>query len=125
MRTPLGRVRHHGSGHAGTGHFIATRVTSVALLFLSVWFVIAASLGMADTGYLAASDFLRQPLNALGIILFVAIGFYHMALGMQEVVADYIEKPVTKAALLLLNTLACLALAAGAIFAVLYIAFGA
>ena len=130
MRTSLGKVRGHGSGHGGTGHFIAQRVTAVALLFLAPWFVISIALSkehgeMANPGYVAAIDFLAQPVNAIGVILLLAAGLYHMQIGMQEVVEDYIHKPVTKALLLMINALLCIAVGAGAVFAVLHVNFGA
>jgi succinate dehydrogenase / fumarate reductase membrane anchor subunit len=124
MRTPLGRVRHHGASGEGTGHFIAMRVTSIALALLAPWFAIAAALSIRDASYLAAIDFISHPANALGVILLVAIGLYHMSLGMQEVILDYIAKPFTKMALLFLNAAVPLLLAAGAIFAVLLVNFG-
>lgn len=125
MRTPLGRVRNHGAAHAGTGHFIAQRFTAIALIVLGVWFALAAALTMPAPSYEAARVFLASPLNALGVILLIVIAFYHMALGMQEVILDYIHRPITKTLLLLLNALVPLALGAGAVFAVLRINFGA
>ncbi len=124
MRTPLGRVRHHGAGGAGTGHFIATRVTSIALAILAPWFAVSAALSIRDASYVQALDFLSNPVNAVGAILLIAVGFYHMSIGMQEVILDYIHRPFTKMLLLLLNAFAPLVLAAGAVFAVLLVNFG-
>ncbi|MGD9979002.1 MAG: succinate dehydrogenase, hydrophobic membrane anchor protein [Hyphomonadaceae bacterium] len=124
MRTPLGRVRHHGASREGTGHFIALRVTSIALIVLATWFAISAALSIRDASYLATIDFISNPLNAVGLILLVAIGLYHMSLGMQEVIVDYILKPSTKVILLFLNVAVPLVLAVGAIFAVLLVNFG-
>jgi succinate dehydrogenase / fumarate reductase membrane anchor subunit len=124
MRTPLGRVRHHGASREGTGHFIALRVTSVALGVLAPWFVVSAALSIRDASYTATIDYLSNPVNAVGIILLIAIGLYHMSLGMQEVIVDYILKPSTKVALLFLNVAVPLVLAVGAIFAVLLVNFG-
>lgn len=124
MRTPLGRVRHHGAAREGTGHFIATRVTSIALALLAPWFAVSAALSIRDASYLATIDFISDPVNAVGVILLVAIGLYHMSLGMQEVIVDYILKPSTKMILLFLNGAFPLVLAVGAIFAVLLVNFG-
>lgn len=124
MRSPLGRVRGHGAAGEGTGHFIAQRWSAIALAILAPWFVVAAALAVRDGGYTATIDFLSDPVNAVGVILLVVIGFYHMSLGMQEVILDYIEKPFTKVLLLLLNAFAPLALGAGAVFAVLLVNFG-
>jgi succinate dehydrogenase / fumarate reductase, membrane anchor subunit len=124
MRSALGRVRHHGASREGTGHFIALRVTSIALVFLAPWFAVNAALSIRDASYTAAIDFISHPLNAVGLILLVSIGLYHMSLGMQEVIVDYILKPFTKVTLLFLNLAAPLVLAVGAIFAVLLVNFG-
>ncbi len=124
MRTPLGKVRGHGAAREGTGHFIAQRVSAAALLVLAPWFVLSAAMEMPGPSYLGAIDFLSEPLNAVGVTLFIVVALYHMRLGMQAVVEDYIQKPFTKALLLVLNTLAPLALGAGAIFAVLQVNFG-
>jgi succinate dehydrogenase / fumarate reductase membrane anchor subunit len=124
MRTPLGRVRHHGASGEGTGHFIAVRASSIALAVLAPWFAVNAALSMRDGSYLAAIDFISDPVNAVGIILLVAVGFHHMSLGMQEVILDYILKPFTKVALLFLNLAIPLVLAVAAIFAVLLVNLG-
>lgn len=125
MRTPLGKVRGLGAGRAGVGHFIAARVTSIALAVLAPWFAISAALAIRDASYLGAIDFLSNPFNAVGVVFLVAIGLYHMSIGMQDVILDYIARPMTKVVLLILNAFIPLVLAAGAIFAVLLVNFGA
>lgn len=125
MRTPLGRVRAHGASGQGTGHFIGQRVSAIALLVLSLWFLVSVVLQMHGPGFVDSIDFLTSPLNAVGVILLIVTAFYHMRLGMQVIIEDYILKSVTKSVLLLLNTLVLIALGAGAIFAVLIVNFGA
>jgi succinate dehydrogenase / fumarate reductase membrane anchor subunit len=66
----------------------------------------------------------RAPWNAVGLILLIATGVYHMMLGMQEVIEDYIARPGTRAALLLANAFLCAALAIAGSWAVLQINFG-
>lgn len=124
MRSALGRVRHHGASGEGTGHFIAIRWTSIALAILAPWFVVAAALAIRDGGYTATIDFLSDPVNAVGVILLIVVSFYHMSMGMQEVILDYIHKPFTKVLLLLLNAFVPAVLGAGAVFAVLLVNFG-
>lgn len=119
MRTPLGRVRNLGAGGAGAGHFIAMRLTSIALIALAPWFVVSGGLALRDGSYAAAIDYLADPVNAVGVILLVAVSLYHMALGMQDVVLDYIHRPFAKVALLVLNALVPLALGVAAVVAVL------
>ncbi|MFT3728080.1 MAG: succinate dehydrogenase, hydrophobic membrane anchor protein [Terricaulis sp.] len=124
MRTPLGRVRAHGASGQGTGHFISQRVSAMALLVLATWFVISVAVGMRGPTYGAAIDFLTLPLNAVGVILLVVVAIYHMQIGMQVVIEDYIHKRVTRTILLLLNTFVPIVLGAGAIFSVLLVNFG-
>jgi succinate dehydrogenase / fumarate reductase membrane anchor subunit len=124
MRTPLGRVRHTGAASAGTEHFIGQRTSAIALVVLATWFVLTAALTLESARYDDVITFLRQPVNAVGIILLLLAGIFHMRIGMQEVILDYIHKPVGKIALLLLNGLAPIVLGVGAIFAVLLINFG-
>lgn len=124
MRTPLGRVRGHGAAKSGTGHFIAERVTSIALFFLAPWFVLAIALGGVNS-YDSAIAFLRTPFNAVGVILLIAVSFHHMALGMQVIIEDYIEKHGARIVLLLANAFLCVVAAATGIFAVLRISMGA
>ena len=135
MRSALGRVRNHGAAGEGTGHFIAQRVSSIALAILAPWFVVSAALALRDGAYASVIDFLTYPVNAVGVVLLLVAGLwhmllllaslYHMSLGMQEVIVDYIHKPSSKIVLLLLNAFVPLALGAGAVFAVLLINFGA
>lgn len=115
--------RSEGAGH-GAGHFIAQRITAVALAILSPWFVINAALSMRGGHYASAIDFLTDPVNAVGVTLLLGAGLYHMLLGVQDVILDYFHKPFNKAALLLLNTIAPLALGAGALYALLAVNFG-
>lgn len=124
MRSPLGRVRHHGAAGEGVGHFIALRVTSVALAVLAPWFVISAALALRDGEYASVIDFLTYPLNAVGVVLLVIVSLYHMMLGMQEIIVDYIAKPSTRIVLLMLNAFVPWVLGAGAVYAVLAINFG-
>ncbi|MFZ2030127.1 MAG: succinate dehydrogenase, hydrophobic membrane anchor protein [Vitreimonas sp.] len=125
MRTPLGRVRAHGASGQGTSSFIGQRVSAIALLVLGLWFLVSVILQMHGPGFVDSIDFLSSPLNAVGVILLVIAAFYHMRIGMKEIIEDYIGKRSTKTVLLLLNTLVLVALGAGAVFAVLIVNFGA
>jgi succinate dehydrogenase / fumarate reductase membrane anchor subunit len=123
MRSPLGRAFGLGSAKEGVGHWWVQRVTAVALVPLMLWFVIVlvAHLG-ADRG--AVLLWLRSPLPAIIFLLLLVAGFWHMMLGLQVVIEDYVEPEWAKIAALILNRLVSVALAIAGIFAVLRIAFG-
>ena len=121
-RTSLGRARGLGSAKHGVGHFIAERVTGIALVPLVIWGIWSAIV-VARGGYYGAITWLNSPVNAVLLVLTLAVGFWHMQIGMRVVIEDYIDKPLTKGALLLLNLFLCVLLGALAIFAVLKVAF--
>lgn len=121
IRTPLAKVRGLGSAKHGAGHFITLRVSAIALVVLVPWFLISM-LGAVRGGYDGALAWIADPLNAILIVLAVGAALYHMRLGMQEIVEDYIHKKRTKFALLILNTFICVALFAAAAYAVLKVA---
>lgn len=121
IRTPLGKVRGLGAAKAGVHHFITLRVTAIALLFLVPWFLITL-LSAVRGGYDGALDYIAHPLNAVLILLTIGASLYHMRLGMEEVINDYIGKHFTKFLLLILNSFVCIALFAAAAFAVTIIA---
>lgn len=121
IRTPLGTVRGLGSAKAGAHHFITQRVSAIALLFLVPWFLISL-IGAVRGGYDGALDWIGQPLNAILLIVTVGAALYHMRIGMQVVIEDYIGRTSTKTVLLILNTFVSVLLFAAAAFAVLKIA---
>ena len=99
--TPLHKVQGLGASHSGTGHFWRERVTSVALIPLSLWFAYAM-LGLAGTNEVAILQFLSHPWNALLMAAFAAVSLYHAGLGLQVVIDDYVHTPGTKIFLLML-----------------------
>lgn len=110
------------SARHGTGHFIAERVTSIALLFLTPWFVI--SLALLDGGYDSARAWAGEPANAIGIGLFLVIALYHTQLGLSVIIDDYIAKPGTRNILMGLNTVLTLAAGVIGVWALYSISFG-
>lgn len=121
LRTPLGQVRGLGAAREGAHHFIVQRVSAIALLFLVPWFLISL-LAVVSGGYDGAIAWIEQPLNAVLIIVSVSVALYHMRVGMQVVIEDYIAKSGMRALLLILNTFIPVLLFATATFAVMKIA---
>jgi len=121
-RTPLSRARGLGAAKEGAGHWISERVTSIALVPLTVW-VAYAVLRLAAGDYLTAVHWVADPLNATLLVLTVAIAFAHRHAGMRVIVEDYIHKTLSKSALLLLNLFVCGLAGALAIISILKVAF--
>ena len=115
FRTPLARVRGLGSAKSGTGHFIAQRVSAIALVILMPLFLVKLAKN-AGAGYVEAAAWVGSPFGAILTLLAMTAALYHMRLGLQTVIEDYISRTGTKAALLILNTF----VAAGLWIAVLY-----
>lgn len=121
FRTPLAKARGLGSAKTGVNHFIAQRVSALALVVLIPLFVWSiASLPGAD--YASAYAFVASPYGAILTLLTLTATLYHMRLGLQVVIEDYIRKPVSRALLLSANTLITAGLWVAALYAVLAIA---
>jgi succinate dehydrogenase / fumarate reductase membrane anchor subunit len=121
-RTSLGRARGLGSAKHGVGVWLTERVTSVALVPLSLWGLFSA-ITLSRVGFDGASTWLRAPFNAILGALLVLVAFQHMQAGLRVVVEDYIHTPVSKSVLLLLNLFVCILGAAVAVFCILRVAF--
>ncbi|MBI1339436.1 succinate dehydrogenase, hydrophobic membrane anchor protein [bacterium] len=121
LRTPLARVRGLGPAKEGAHHFITQRVSALALIVLVPWMLLSL-LSAVRGGYEDATAWIGTPFNAVLITLTVAASLYHMRLGMQVVIEDYIGRTTTRAVLLILNTFVCVFLFAVAAFSVLKIA---
>lgn len=124
IKTPTKAAAGLGSAKAGVEHFITQRVSALALAVLVPWFLIALVTGYSG-GFEGASAFVSAPVNTVLLILGLSAAFYHMRLGMQVVVEDYIGNHGTRAALLILNTFVTAALWVTSVVAVLRISLGA
>lgn len=123
-RTPLGQARGLGSAKHGASHWVAEKVSAIALVPLVIWMVYAVlQLAAGDYGF--AVHWIQSPLNATLVVLTLAISFWHMHAGLRVVVEDYIHKTLTKSVLLLLNLFVCGLSGALAIFSILKVALGA
>jgi len=123
MRTPLGKVRGLGSAREGTGHFWRVRLTSVALIPLTLFFI-GFAISLNGAGYAEVRAAISQPLVALLLALFVLVSLDHMRLGMQEIIEDYIHSEGQKVVLVMLSIFFCVVVGAIAVFALAKLAFG-
>lgn len=122
MRSPLGRAIGLGSAKEGVDHWWWQRISSIALVPLSLWFVISV-IGLAGADWETVVLWLDNPVAAVLFILLIAATFYHGALGLQVVIEDYIENEGARFAALIVMKLAAFLLAALGIFSVLKLAF--
>lgn len=123
IRTPIGRVRGSGAAGSGTWHFWHQRVTSVAMILLTVIFVVIL-MNLLGRNHAAVVQILGSPLVAIVMLLFVGTGVYHMWLGMQEIVLDYVHEEKMKFVALLINTFFCFVAGVASVFAILKLSFG-
>ncbi|MCG9915488.1 MAG: succinate dehydrogenase, hydrophobic membrane anchor protein [Phenylobacterium sp.] len=121
FRTPRSRALGLGAAGHGVSHWIAERVSSVALIPLVLWGVFAA-LRLASSDYEMAVMWLASPINAVLLALLTVVSFMHMHSGMRVVVEDYIHRRLTKTGLLLLNLFVCALFGALALFSILKVA---
>jgi succinate dehydrogenase / fumarate reductase, membrane anchor subunit len=123
LRSPVGRVLGLGSAKDGTGHWWAQRVSAVALIPLTLWFL-SSLLALPALDYATVKAWLSVPLSGLLAVLLVAVLTYHSYLGTTVVIEDYVHAAGSKIlSLLLLKFLYVLVGGAG-IFAILHVAFG-
>jgi succinate dehydrogenase / fumarate reductase, membrane anchor subunit len=123
LRTPLGQVRGLGSAKEGTGHFWIQRLTALALLPLMIWFV-ASIACLAGADHAQVVEWLSSPFAAVFMILMIGTGFYHLKLGIQVVIEDYIHSAWFKTGSLIGVTFICIVLGLACILAVLKLAVG-
>ena len=103
LRTPLARVRGLGSARSGTELFWRQRLTAVANVPLTIAFVLIV-VSLLGRNHAAAQQILGSPLVAIVTLLFIGSITYHMRIGMQIVIEDYVHGEIAKPAPLMLNT---------------------
>jgi succinate dehydrogenase / fumarate reductase membrane anchor subunit len=123
MRSPVGRAIGLGSAKEGVEHWWLQRITAVALVPLSLWFVIAI-IRLVGADVDSVRDWVGNPLAAILLVLLLIATFYHASLGLQVVIEDYVHAELTKLGLIIIVRLGCFALAVAGMFAVLNMALG-
>jgi succinate dehydrogenase / fumarate reductase membrane anchor subunit len=123
MRTPLARVRNLGSSHTGTKDFWRQRLTAVAMTLLIVP-VVVIMLMLIGRNHAGAAQILGSPLVAIILLLFIVASAWHMKIGMQVVIEDYVHSEMVKLAAIMANNFFSIAVALASIYAILKLSSG-
>ena len=123
MRTPMRRVRGLGAAHSGTGHFWDQRVTSVAGIPLTIALVVIIT-ALFGRSHAAVVQILGSPIVAIIMLLFILNTGYHLWIGMQEIILDYVPGDIVKLVSLMANTFFVFAVGLASAYAILKLSFG-
>ena len=123
MRTPLARVRNLGASHSGTSDFWRQRLTAVAMVLLMVPVIVIVMM-LRSSNQAGAVQILGSPLIAIIMLLFIIASCWHMKIGMQVVIEDYIHGEKVKLASIMANNFFCIAVALASIYAILKMSSG-
>jgi succinate dehydrogenase / fumarate reductase, membrane anchor subunit len=123
LRSPLGQVSGLGSAKDGTGHWWSQRVSAVALIPLTLWFLFSL-LTLPSLDYSTVRTWLSFPMSAFLVSLLAAVLAYHSYLGTTVVIEDYVHSHGSKLFWLLLLRFLYVLVGGASIFATLRVAFG-
>ena len=120
LRSPLGRARGLGSARAGSHHWWAQRLTAIALVPLTLWFIFSV-IHLAGATHQAVIEWLASPLTMGLMLALIVATFHHLQLGVQVVIEDYVHDERTKLTGVLVVKALCILLALVCIVSVLKI----
>lgn len=123
FNTPLAQVRGLGSAKSGTHHWIMQRLTAIALIPLSVWFIFSLT-AFENMNYQSAIIWIKSPTSAILMLFFIITLFHHLQLGLQVVIEDYISNKIVKISSLVMLKLTSFCASLASIVAVLKIYLG-
>ncbi|MBV8400186.1 MAG: succinate dehydrogenase, hydrophobic membrane anchor protein [Acetobacteraceae bacterium] len=123
LRSPLGRVEGLGSAKNGVHHWWLQRLTSIALVPLTIWFTVSL-LSLPSLDHVTVMAWMAQSWTALLLIVLVLVATYHSQLGVRVVVEDYIHASGMRTLTLVILTFVHALIAVAGVFAILKVAFG-
>ena len=123
MRTPLARVRNLGASHSGTSDFWRQRVTAVAMVLLIVPVIVVVMM-LLGRNHAGAAQVLGSLPIAVIMLLFIIASAWHMKIGMQVVIEDYVHNATLKIAAVMANNFFSIAVALASIYAILKLSSG-
>jgi succinate dehydrogenase / fumarate reductase membrane anchor subunit len=123
MRTPLGRVRNLGASHSGTTDFWRQRITAIAMVLLTLPVIVVVMM-LLGSNHAGAAQILGSPLVAIILLLFIVASAWHMKIGMQVVIEDYVQHETIKLVAIMANNFFSFAVALASIYAILKLSSG-
>ena len=123
LQTPLAKVKGLGSAKDGTHHWWQQRLTAIALIPLSLWFIFSI-ISMVGADYMTVVYWMRQPYVSVLLVFFILSLFYHAMLGLQVVIEDYIHSEWQKITCLLLVKFLAVVAALASVLSILNVFFG-
>ncbi|MCP3393596.1 succinate dehydrogenase, hydrophobic membrane anchor protein [Bradyrhizobium sp. CCGB12] len=123
MRTPLGRVRNLGAAHSGTSDFWRQRITGVAMTLLMIPALVIIMMLLGRNQVYAAQTLSSIPVAVI-LLLFIFASTWHMKIGMQVVIEDYIHNEKLKLVSIMLNNFFSIAVALASTYAILKLSSG-
>lgn len=124
LRNPLKTARGLGSAKDGTHHFIVQRVTAIALVGLTLY-VLGLIISWIGGDYTTVRASVHNPCNAVLLSAFVIAMFWHIKLGLQTIIEDYVHAPLLAAASQITMVFVCVLAALASVLAIIRIALGA
>ncbi|MBA4275040.1 MAG: succinate dehydrogenase, hydrophobic membrane anchor protein [Alphaproteobacteria bacterium] len=118
LRSPLANVRGLGSAKEGLHHWWLQRLTSIALIPLSLWFMVVVVTKLIDASRIEVADWFASPYVALLMLGFLLTLLIHCKLGIQVVIEDYVHREPAKLTLLLTNTFVSVVLGCAVLFSI-------
>jgi len=122
MRSPLGRAKGLGAAKSGLGHWWAQRITAIALLPLSLYFVVSVML-LENATRAQMAGYMAEPWNTVLFLCLIFALFYHLSLGLQVVIEDYVSSEGKRVASIMLLNFAIVVCALACAVSVLKLAF--
>jgi succinate dehydrogenase / fumarate reductase, membrane anchor subunit len=110
LRSPLGRARGLGSARSGSKHWWAQRLTAIALVPLTLWFI-RSMLHLTNGSQADVADWLSSPVRMALLLALIFATFHHLQLGLQVVIEDYVPQEGIKLAAVLAVKALCILLA--------------
>jgi succinate dehydrogenase / fumarate reductase membrane anchor subunit len=123
MRTPLGRVRNLGASHSGTSDFWRQRLTAVAMILLIIPVIVVVMM-LFSRNQAGAAQILGSPLVAIIMLMFIVASVWHMKIGMQVVLEDYVHDEKVKLVSIMANNFFCVAVALASAYAIFKLSSG-